>query len=161
MEAAAGVTAIETKVAFVTVSVDGGLVTDPSVAVIAVVPGATAVASPCVPCELLMVAMSGAEDAHVTVEVITLVLLSAYVPVAVNDWVKGTAMDVVGGVTATEISGLVVVRTAVPEMVPWAAMMVEVVLGVTPVANPPAVMVAPKEALQVTLDVMICVLWSA
>ena len=154
MDATAGVTAIETKVAFVTVSVAGGLVTDPSVAVIAAVPGATAVASPGVPSELLMVAMSGAEDAHVTVEVITLVLLSAYVPVAVNDCVKGTAMDAVGGVTAIEISGLVMVSTAVPEMLPWVAMMVEVVLGVTPVANPPVVMVAPSEALQVTLDVM-------
>ena len=152
---------MDTRVAFVTVSVAGGLVTDPSVAVIAVVPGAIAVASPCVPSELLMVAMSGADDAHVTVEVITLVLLSAYVPVAVNDCVKGTAMEAVGGVTAIDINGLVMVRVAVPEMLPSVAMIVEVVLGVTPVANPPWVMVAPKEALQVTLDVMFCVLWSA
>ncbi len=52
-------------------------------------------------------------------------------------------------------------RMAVPEMLPWAAMIVEVVLGVTPVASPPAVMVAPTDALQVTLDVMFWVLWSA
>ena len=50
------------------------------------------------------------------------------------------------------------VRVAVPEMFPWAAMMVEVVFGVTPVASPPEVMVAPTEALHVTLDVMFCVL---
>ena len=157
----AGVTAIDTRVAVVTVSAAGGLVTDPRVAVIDVVPAATPVASPCVPCELLIVAMAGAVDAHVTVDVMTFVLPSAYVPVAVNCCVKVAAMDAVRGVTAIETSGLVIVRTAVPEMVPWAAMMVEVVLGVTPVAKPPVVMVAPTEALQVTLDVMICVLWSA
>src|ERR1017187_1172004 len=161
MDATAGVTAIETKVAFVTVSVAGGLVTDPSVAVIAAVPGATAVASPGVPSELLMVAMSGAEDAHVTVEVITLVLLSAYVPVAVNDCVKGTAMDAMGGVTAIEISGLVMVRVAVPEMLPSVAMIVEVVLGMMPIASPAGLMLAPTEALHVTVDVMFFVLASA
>lgn len=56
--------------------------------------------------------------------------------------------------------GLVTVRTAVPEMLPDVAMIVEIP-GVTPAANPPEVMVAPKEALQVTLLVMFCVLPSA
>lgn len=70
-------------------------------------------------------------------------------------------MEAVSGVTAIETSGFVMVRVAVPEMLPWAAMMVEVVFGVTPVARPPAVMVAPTEALQLTLEVMFCVLPSA
>jgi hypothetical protein len=68
------------------------------------------------------------------------------------------AIDGADGVTAIETSGLVMVRIAVPEIVPWAAMMVEVVLGVTPVANPPEVMVAPTDAFQVTVDVMLWVL---
>ena len=50
------------------------------------------------------------------------------------------------------------VRVAVPEMLPCVAMMVDVVFGVTPVARPPDVIVAPTEALQVTLLVMFCVL---
>jgi hypothetical protein len=79
----------------------------------------------------------------------------------VKEIVKPAATDGAAGVTAIDTSGLVMVRVAVPEMLPRVAMMVEVVLGVTPVANPPAVIVAPTEALHVTLDVMFCVLWSA
>jgi len=45
-------------------------------------------------------------------------------------------------------------------MLPSVAMIVEVP-GVTPVANPPAVMVAPTEALHVTVEVMSCVVWLA
>lgn len=67
-------------------------------------------------------------------------------------------MDGFAGVTAMLTIGFVTVRIAVPEIVPWAAMMVEVVLGVTPVANPPEVMVAPTDAFQVTVDVMLWVL---
>ncbi len=63
-------------------------------------------------------------------------------------------MEAVGGVTAIETNGLVMVMVAVPEMLPSVAMMVTVELGVTAVASPPAVMVAPTEALQVTVDVM-------
>ena len=70
------------------------------------------------------------------------------------------AMETVGGATAIVTSGFVMVRVAVPEMLPSAAMMVEVP-GVTPVANPPAVMVAPTEALHVTVEVMSCVVWLA
>ena len=69
---------------------------------------------------------------------------------------KPAAIDAVAGVTAIDTSGLVTVSVAVPDMLPWAAMMVEVAFGVTPVARPPAVMVAPTDALQVTLEVMFC-----
>src|SRR5664279_1152264 len=121
MEAVAGATAMDVRVALVTVSAAGRLVIGPSVAVIEVFPGAIPVANPCVPAELLIFATAGVLDAHVTVEVSTLVVPSAYVPVAVNDCVKPTATDWVSGVTAIETSGLVMVRTAVAEMLPWAA----------------------------------------
>jgi hypothetical protein len=77
IEGLAGVTAIDVNVALVTVSVSGGLMTDPNVAVMAVVPAVRPLATPCVPSELLMVANPGTDDFQVTVEVITLVLLSA------------------------------------------------------------------------------------
>jgi hypothetical protein len=53
------------------------------------------------------------------------------------------------------------VRTAVPEIVPDVAVMVELVPGVTPVARPPAVMLAPALDFQVTFEVRTFVLWSA
>ena len=73
-----------------------------------------------------------------------------------NSCVVPGAIDTAEGVTAIETRGFVMVSVAVPEMLPWAAMMVEVAFGVTPVARPPAVMVAPTDALQVTLEVMFC-----
>ena len=69
-------------------------------------------------------------------------------------------MNTVCGDTAIVTSGFVMVRVAVPEMLTSVAMIVAVP-GVTPGANPPAVMVAPTEALHVTLDVMSCVVWLA
>ena len=56
-------------------------------------------------------------------------------------------------VTAIDASALL--RTAVPEIVPSVAVMVEVAPCGTPVANPPAV-IAPADALHVTLAVMSC-----
>jgi hypothetical protein len=67
------------------------------------------------------------------------------------------AIDAVGGVTAIETSGLVTARVAVPKTLPDVAVIVEVAPGVTPVAKPPAVIVAPVVALQATDDVMFCV----
>ena len=58
--------------------------------------------------------------------------------------------ETVPGVTAMETSGLVTVRVAAPEIPESVAEMVEVAPGVTPVARPPAVMVAPAVAAQVT-----------
>jgi hypothetical protein len=71
------------------------------------------------------------------------------------------ATEAVGGVTAMDTSGFVMVRTAVPEIVPDVAVMVELVPGVTPVARPPAVMLAPALDFQVTFEVRTFVLWSA
>lgn len=62
----AGVTPMETSAAGVTVKVTAGETTLPRVAVTEVVPGATAVANPCVPVAMLMVAVAVVEDVHVT-----------------------------------------------------------------------------------------------
>ena len=72
MEAAVGATAIDTSVAAVTVSVAELLVIPDSEAVIIEVPAATPVATP----PETMVAAAVFEDAHVTVEVMSCVLVS-------------------------------------------------------------------------------------
>ncbi len=83
MDGTAGVNAIDTKVAVVTVSnVDP--VTDPELALIVVFPCATPVANPTVPALLLIVATAGSLETHCTVLVMFCVLASVYVPVAVN-----------------------------------------------------------------------------
>ena len=66
-----------------------------------------------------------------------------------------------GGVMAIDTSRSVTFMMAVPEMLPWVAMIVTVAFGVTAVARPAAVMVAPVEALHVTALVMFWVLPSA
>ena len=68
------------------------------------------------------------------------------------------AIDMDVGDTAIDCSGLL--RTAVPEIVPEVAVIVEFAPCGTPLANPPAVIVAPADALQVTLEVRFCVLLS-
>jgi hypothetical protein len=98
---------------------------------------------------------------QVTVEVITLVLPSAKVPVAVNGTVKPIATEGEDGVTAMDLSGFVTVKVAVPDMPPCVAITVTDAPGVTAVARPPAVMVAPVEALQVTVLVRSWVVLSA
>lgn len=66
----AGVTAIEFKVAVVTVRVRGGVALIPAKeAETVVVPGATPVATPALAEELLTVATDGADDVQVTAEV--------------------------------------------------------------------------------------------
>jgi len=72
--------------------------TEPLVAVIVVVPAATAVASP----DAFMVATAVFEDDHVTWLVMFWVLLSEYVPVAVNCWVAPATIEGFAGVTAIE-----------------------------------------------------------
>src|ERR1700731_4277597 len=87
----AGVTAIETRVAFVTVRF--ALSLKPwNAAAIVVVPIETPVATPSLLGTLLIVATEGADDVHLTTEVRSSVLLSRNTPVAVNgSWiVSGT-----------------------------------------------------------------------
>jgi hypothetical protein len=78
-----GITAIDTSVAAVTVSVvKPDMLPEP--AVIVEVPGTVVVASPCEPFALLMVATDVDDEIHVTDIVKSCVVLSVYVPVAVN-----------------------------------------------------------------------------
>ena len=78
-----GVTAIETRVAAVTVrEVDP--VMEPEVAVIVVVPTPAPDTRPCVPELLLIVATLGLDELQVTESVKVCMLPSEYVPVAMN-----------------------------------------------------------------------------
>jgi hypothetical protein len=78
-----GLIARDTSVAVVTVSVVDAE-TPPTAAVIVVIPAATAVALPLEPAALLMVATAVSDEVQVADVVTSCVLLSEYVPVAVN-----------------------------------------------------------------------------
>lgn len=83
IEGLTGVTAIETSVAEVTVSVVEAVL-PPNTAVIVEVPAVVAVASPCEPAALLMVTAAVSDELHVTVVVRFWVLPSEKTPRAVN-----------------------------------------------------------------------------
>ena len=92
-----------------------------------------------------MVAMAAFADAQVTDAVRLRVLPSEYVPVAVNCCVLPLAIDGFAGVTAIELNTVALtVRFALPATRPEVAMTC-VVPCATPVARPPAVMVAVAE----------------
>ncbi len=97
IEGMAGVIAIDTSAAGVTVS-DVDPVTEPEAAEIVVEPIATLVALP--PAEI--VATPVFEELHVEVEVRSCVLPSVNVPVAVNAWPVPSAIEGFAGVTAME-----------------------------------------------------------
>jgi len=99
MEVFAGVTAMETSAAAVTVRLAEPL-TVPEVAVTVVEPVATPVATPLVE----TAAMPVGEVVHVTVLERFCVVLSEKVPVAVNCCVVPLAMELVAGVTAIDTS---------------------------------------------------------
>src|SRR6266704_2530973 len=97
-----GVTAIEVRVAAVTVSVVFPK-TSPKVAVIVMgPPAATDVARPCDPPALLIVATAVLDELQVTWVVRSCVVLSLKVPVAVNCWVNPSGRPGLVGVTAIE-----------------------------------------------------------
>jgi hypothetical protein len=130
-----GVTAMDTSVAVVTVSVVDPD-TPPSAAVIVVWPIPAAVASPGEPDTLLMVATTVLDDAHVTELVRFWVELSEYVPVAVNVWVVPLATLGNEGVTAIDPStAAVTVKLVDPETLPSVAVIV-VDPGLRPLARP-------------------------
>lgn len=134
----AGLMVIETRCAVETVSPVEPL-TDPKVALIVVLPVATLEARPCA----LMVAAAAVEDVHVTVVVMSCVLLSLKVPVAVNCLVVPTAILEFAGVTAMETSdAAVTVSGAVPLTPPEDAVMV-----VVPV---PVLLAKPVESMLAT-----------
>ncbi len=134
-----GLMVIETKCAVDTVSGVEPL-TDPKVALMVVLPAATLEARPCA----LMVAAAALDDVQVTVEVMSWVLLSLKVPVAVNCLVVPTAMLEFAGVTAMETSvAAVTVSDAVPLTPPDVAVMVAVPVPVL-LANPMESMLATE-----------------
>ena len=79
----AGVTAIDTSAADVTVNVVEPC-TEPEVAAMLAVPVSRLLANPCVPLALLMVATEVVSEFHCTVSVTFCVLPSVKVPVAEN-----------------------------------------------------------------------------
>ncbi len=99
-----GVIAIDVKVAEETVKVAVLLVTPLKVAVILVVPAATGVAKPLLPDALLIVAIDVCDDIHVTSFVISLVLASEYVPIAVYCSVVPNSAFAVIGVIAIDVN---------------------------------------------------------
>lgn len=118
IEGVAGETAIETRVAAVTVIVVDPL-TEPEVAVIVVLPCATVVARPAVE---LIVATAGVFELHCTVTVMFCVLPSLNVPVAVNCCIEPTGSVGIAGVTVIETRAAAVTVTVVePVMAPEAA----------------------------------------
>jgi hypothetical protein len=103
-----------------------------------VLPTATPVARPA----LVIVATAVLDELHVTALVRFCVLLSLYVPVAVNCCVAPVASEVFAGVTAIDTSvGAVTIRLVEPLMEPEVAWIVALP-ALTPVANPPLVIVA-------------------
>jgi len=134
----------------------------PEAAVIVAVPAATGVTCPLEPAALLIVATDAFDELHVTDVVMSCVLLSEKVPVAVSCSVVLRAMTEVAGVTAidTRVAELTVrvvepVRVAEPEMLPEVAVIVAVpaATGVTCPLEPAALLIVATDVadeLQVT-----------
>lgn len=152
----AGETAIDVSVGGAVVTVRAAVPEmAPDVAVIVVPPAASVEARPVV----LIVATEVADELHVTEELMFCVLLSEYVPVAVNCCVPPAVTDTVAGVTAMDVNvAAVTVRVVFPLTVPEDAVMV-VVPADTPEARPDVLMVATEvaEELHVTDDVRLFV----
>ena len=123
----AGVTAIDTSVAEVTVK-PAVPETLPLVAVTVVVPAASALARPCEPAALLMVAAAVLDEPHVKVVVMFWVELSENVPMAVNCCVVPMAALLPAGVTAIDVkvAAVTVNCVAVALILPWLATILDV-----------------------------------
>jgi hypothetical protein len=154
IEVFAGVTAIDTSVGAVAVTVRVVVpLIAPEAALIVLVPAATPVANP----PALIVATLVVCEVHVAVLVKFCVELSEKVPVAVNCFVALFAIEGFAGVTAidTRVGAVAVtVRVVVPLMAPEAALIV-LVPAATPVANPPALIVATLVVCEVHVAVLV------
>src|ERR1700733_12704487 len=149
-----GVTAIDCRVAAVTVRVVEPLIA-PDVAVMVEVPTAAALARP----PVLIVAMVVVPEVQVTVDVKFCVVPSLNIPVAVNCWVAPLAIDGFTGVTAIDCRvAAVTVRVVEPLIDDDVAVMVEVPTAAA-LARPPVLIVAMVVVpeVQVTVDVKFCV----
>jgi len=162
----AGVTAMEDRVAELTVRVVLPEII-PEVAVMVVpVPTATAVARPL----LFTVAIDVLDELQVTCAVISRLVPSEYVPVAVNGWVTSTGILGLAGVTEMEDSGgAFTVRIVLPnelllEILPGS--LEEAVMVVVPTATAAArpllstVATDGSEELQLTCVVISWMVWS-
>ncbi|MFT4840901.1 MAG: hypothetical protein ACI90M_001359, partial [Candidatus Azotimanducaceae bacterium] len=117
---------------------------------------------------LLMVATAGAAELHVTVEVRSCIVLSLYVPVAVNCCVVPNAIEGVGGVTANDTSTAGVTVSVVESLTPLPASIAVIVvvpcaaLVASPSLPPALLMIATAGdvELHVTVDVRSCVVLS-
>jgi hypothetical protein len=149
-----GVTAIDTSVAAVTVSVVLPEIA-PLVAEMVVPPAFNADAKPAA----LIVAVVVLDDAHVTLAVMFCVELSLYVPVAVNCCVPPAVTEGFTGVTVMDTSvAAVTVSVVLPEIAPLVADIV-VPPAFNADAKPAALIVAVVvlDDVHVTLAVMFCV----
>ena len=102
-------------------------------AVIVEVPTVTPVANP----PDVIVATALVPDVHVTVPVMFAVVVSEYVPVAVNCCVVPFATVGFTGVTAIDCNVAAVTFSEVFPLIPFNAAVIVEVPTVTPVANPP------------------------
>lgn len=94
----------------------------PEVAVIVATPDLRAVAAPLTVIEAMLLG----EELQATVLVMSCVVPSANVPVAVSCWISPIGTVLFAGVTAIEVSAaLLTVRVAVPETLPEDAVMTE------------------------------------
>jgi hypothetical protein len=161
-----GVTAMEASVAAVTVRLVEPVLPE-SAAEMVVVPTARVVARPFEPAASETVAVLTSDDDQVTWSVMSCVVLSEYVPVAVNCWVLPLATDGLGGVRAMDSSVAAVTVRPVEPVLPDSAAEMVVVPTARAVARPfePAasetVAVLTSEDDQVTWSVMSCVVPSA
>lgn len=132
------------------------LVILPELAVIFVVPVATAVARPL----LLIVATPVLDEPHVTSSVMLVVVPSFNVPMALNCWVPSERIDALFGVTAIDARFAIVIVTLVaPLMAPDVAVTLTVP-GSAPVTSPLSEIVASltSEEDQLTEVVIVFVL---
>jgi len=130
LELLAGVIAIETRAAEVTVKFVLPLTPVPGcVAEMVVLPLATLVASPLLPAALLIVATLVVPEDHVTALVRSCTELSVYVPVAVNDCARPRATVALAGVTSIETNVAELTEKLVLAEIPepaWVAVIVVV-----------------------------------
>jgi hypothetical protein len=111
-ERLSGVTEMLTRAARLTESVADPEI-EPDFAVIVVVPRVTLTATPLAP----IVATAGVEEIHDTEVVMTLVLPSVYVPVAMNCWEVPRAIEAEAGETAIDTNAAPVTDSAAGALV--------------------------------------------
>lgn len=157
-----GVIAMDTRVALVTLN-SVAPETLPNVAVIVLLPAATAVAVPRKPKVLLTIATPELEELQVTEEVISCIVLLEYVPIAAKEVDVPSAIFGLIGVTERDTNvALVVVNCAEPTTLPNVAVIVALPAA-TEVANPRkaatllTVTTPALDEFQTTDSVMSCV----